>query len=108
MLRALAAGDALMLGFSAIGVVYGGAMLGFLGREPEPGWWLRWHLNGVALLFAATHASFVGLLARSLWPEGAGEPMHALTQIGTIAVAYGFRQWLGVRYDGFRRRPRAA
>jgi len=108
MLRALVAGDALALGFSAIGVVYGGAMLGFLGREAEPGWWLRWHLNGVALLFAATHASFVGLLARTLWPGLSGEPMHALTQIGTIAFAYGFRQWLGVRYDGFPARPRMA
>jgi hypothetical protein len=100
MVRAIMTADVLALGFSAIGVVYGGAMLGFLGRPPARDWWLSWHLNGVALLFAATHASFVGLLARNLAPELAGEAMHAMTQIGTIAFAYGFRQWLGMRYAG--------
>jgi hypothetical protein len=25
--------------------------------------------------------------------------MHGLTQLGTIAFAYGFRQWLGWRYS---------
>jgi hypothetical protein len=93
--------NVLTVGFSVIGVVYGGAMLGFLGREPTPRWWLDWHLNGVALLFAATHASFIGLIARHGLPGLAGEVMHGLTQLGTIAFAYGFRQWLGWRYGQF-------
>jgi hypothetical protein len=95
----IAKSNVLTVGFSAIGVVYGGAMLGFLGRQPTDGWWLDWHLNRVALLFAATHASFLGLIARHALPELAGDVMHGLTQLGTIAFAYGFRQWLGWRYS---------
>ena len=91
-------GDVLAVGFAVIGIVYGGAMLGELGRPPAPDWWLNWHLNGVSLLFAATHASFIGLLARNLAPGLAGEAMHPLTQLGTIAFAYGLRQWLGRRF----------
>ena len=91
-------GDVLAVGFAVIGIVYGGAMLGELGRPPAPDWWLSWHLNGVSLLFAATHASFIGLLARNFAPGLAGEAMHALTQLGTIAFAYGLRQWLGRRF----------
>src|SRR5215475_12705385 len=53
----------LIVGFAVIGIVYGGAMLGELARPAAVGWWLNWHLNGIALLFAATHASFVGLVA---------------------------------------------
>jgi hypothetical protein len=90
--------DVLTVGFSVIGIVYGGAMLGFLGPTPPADWWLAWHLNGVCLLFAATHASFVGLLARTLLPGLAGDELHAATQLGTIAFAYGLRQWLGRRY----------
>jgi hypothetical protein len=90
--------DVLTVGFSVIGIVYGGAMLGFLGTKPAADWWLTWHLNGVCLLFAATHASFIGLAARTLFPEQAGQEMHAATQLGTIAFAYGLRQWLGRRY----------
>ena len=99
----IARSNVLTVGFSVIGVVYGGAMLGFLGRDPTARWWLDWHLNGVALLFAATHASFVSLIARHGLPGLAGEVMHALTQLGTIAFAYGFRQWLGWHYGQFGR-----
>jgi hypothetical protein len=97
----IARSNVLTVGFSVIGVVYGGAMLGFLGRAPTAQWWLDWHLNGVALLFAATHASFIGLIARHGLPGLTGEVMHGLTQLGTIAFAYGFRQWLGWRYSQF-------
>ena len=107
MLIGILKGDVLTVGFAVIGVIYGGAMLGELGRPPAPGWWLNWHLNGVALLFAATHASFVGLLARNLLPALAGEKMHALTQLGTIAFAYGLRQWLGDRFNRLASSTRA-
>jgi hypothetical protein len=97
----IARSNVLTVGFSVIGVVYGGAMLGFVGRVPTAEWWLDWHLNGVALLFAATHASFIGLIARYGMPGLAGEVMHGVTQLCTIAFAYGFRQWLGWRYSQF-------
>lgn len=93
----IAARNVLLVGFSTIGIVYGGAMIGFLGRPARDGWWLEWHLNGVCLLFAATHASFMGLVARTFWPSLAGDTMHAATQLGTIAFAYCLRQWLGAR-----------
>ena len=98
MVMGIMKNDVLAVGFAVIGIVYGGAMLGELGRPPAPDWWLSWHLNGVSLLFAATHASFIGLLARHLMPDYAGHAMHALTQLGTIAFAYFLRQWLGRRY----------
>ena len=90
----------LAVGFSVMGIVYGGAMLGFPGCPVEAGWWLHWHLNGAALLLAAVHASFVSLLLRTALPESSGETVHALAQLGTIAFAYGFRQWLGHKYAG--------
>ncbi len=86
-------------GFSVIGIVYGGAMLGFLRQPARPGWWLAWHLNGIALLFAATHASLTGLVLRTLRPDWDGEVLHGLTQFGVIALSYFLRQWLGWRYE---------
>ncbi len=106
MVMGIATHNLLAFGFSTIGIVYGGAMLGFLGREAEADWWRAWHLNGVCLLFAATHASFVGLVLRTLRPEWDGAVLHAMTQLGTIAFAYLLRQALGWRYMG-RRAPAA-
>ena len=91
--------NVLAVGFSSIGIVFGGSMVGFLARQPDHGWWLDWHLNGVSLLFAATHASFVGLVFRTLRPSWDGDILHALTQLGVIASAFLLRQWLGYRYQ---------
>lgn len=103
MVMGIATQNLMAFGFSVIGIVYGGAMLGFLGSDPAPGWSLRWHLNGVALLFAATHASFAGLVLRKLRPDWDGEVLHGLTQFGVIALAWFGRQWLAARYE--RRAP---
>lgn len=92
--------NVLAVGFSSIGIVFGGSMVGFLARKPGPEWWLDWHLNGVSLLFAATHASFVGLVFRTIRPSWDGDVLHALTQLGVIASAFLLRQWLGYRYQG--------
>lgn len=91
--------NVMAFGFSVIGIVYGGTMLGFLRQPARPGWWLTWHLNGIALLFAATHASFTGLVLRTLRPDWDGEILHGLTQFGVIALSYFFRQWLGWKYE---------
>lgn len=91
--------NVLAVGLSMIGVVFGGAMIGFIRRAAAADWWLEWHLNGVCLLFAATHASFVGLVFEWLWPAWRGDELHAMTQLGTIVVAYLLRQWLGWRYQ---------
>ena len=90
--------NVLTVGFSFIGVIYGGAMLGFLREPASREWWLTWHLNGAALLFAASHAAFVTFLARIVLRDAYDETVHGLTQIGTLAFAYGLRQWFGWRY----------
>lgn len=96
----IATSNVLQVGLSMIGVVYGGAMIGFLGRAPTERWWLEWHLNGICLLFAATHASFIGLVLERVVPGWAGDTLHAATQVGTVAFAYLLRQWMGRRYLG--------
>jgi hypothetical protein len=98
----LSTGRVLTIGFSSLGLVYGSAMALELTHAPAPMWWKVWHLNGVSLLFAATHASFVGLVARSLMPSLAGEVMHVATQLGTIAFAFALRFWLVRRYAPVR------
>jgi len=99
MIMGIVTGNLTAFGFSVVGIVYGGAMLGFLRARPEPGWSRHWHLNGVALLFAATHASFLGLVLRTLRPDWDGEVLHGLTQFGVIAAAYFLRQALAWRYE---------
>lgn len=100
----IARGAVLPVGFSVIGIVYGGAMLGFLGARAQPGWWLAWHLNGICLLFAAIHASFLRLMIRAAVPAWDTPELHAGAQLGTIALAFLLRQWLGARYLGGPRR----
>lgn len=94
MVMGIVTQNLIAFGFSTVGIVYGGAMLGFLGRTPGPDWWKHWHLNGIALLFAATHASFLGLVLRTVRPDWDGEVLHGLTQFGVIAFAWFLRQWL--------------
>ena len=98
----------LTIGFSAIGLVYGGAMLLELEHPPQPLWWKAWHINGISLLFVATHASFVGIVARTLWPSLAGEAMHTLTQLGVLTLGLALRIWLGRRYLSARSRQTPA
>jgi hypothetical protein len=45
MVVGIASSNVLAVGFSSIGIVYGGAMGGFLGRRVAADWWLTWHLN---------------------------------------------------------------
>lgn len=104
LVMGIATQNLMAFGFAVVGIVYGGAMLGFLGSDPAPGWWLRWHLNGIALLFAATHASFTGLVLRRLRPDWDGEVLHGLAQFGVIALAWFLRQWLAARYETRARR----
>src|SRR5262245_16780676 len=88
----------LTIGFSSLGLVFGGAMALELTRPATQMWWKVWHLNGVSLLFAATHASLIGLMARTLMPSLAGDMLHTSTQLGTISFAFLLRFWLVRRY----------
>ena len=89
-------GDQLAVGFAVIGIVYGGAMLGELGRPPAPDW-SSWHLNGVSLLFAATHAIHraAGAQLRAR-PRGRGDACADPTRHNRVRLWP--RQWLGHRF----------
>ncbi|MGE0439530.1 MAG: hypothetical protein AB7L66_03065 [Gemmatimonadales bacterium] len=62
----------------------------------------------VPFLEQGTHASFVGILTRAMLPHLAGETKHTVTQLGTIAAAFGLRFWLVRRFTGARAIPIAA
>ena len=66
-----------------------------------------WHLHGVCLLLAATHAAFLGRVMRTAFPQLAGRSLHAFTEIGTIAFAYLLRPALARRYERGGRLPAA-
>jgi hypothetical protein len=86
-------------GFALIGLVFGMAMWRFALRGPPgPRWWIGWHLNGVCLLFAATHDSFFSLGLRRLVPELQGDGMRHLVFYSVLALAIGARLWLGRKY----------
>ena len=99
----LAAGSAartvFMAGASLIGIVSGFDMWRLL-RSPDERWWLAQHMNGAALNFAATHASFLGLGLKSAIPALGGPWMHTTTQLAVIALALVLRLALGRRYLG--------
>ena len=61
-------------------------------------WWLGWHLNGVCLLFAATHDSFISLGLRSLFPAMQNPTTRSLVFVSVLTVAAVARWWLGRRY----------
>ena len=93
------AGNLMTIGFALVGLVFGGAMLAFAVRGPTgPRWWLAWHLNGVCLLFAATHDSFLSLGLRSLVPQLQGDAMRYLIFYSVLGLAIGARFWLGRKY----------
>ncbi len=86
----------LMFSFSTLGAVIGFGMLQLAyAKIIDKKWWLRQHLNGVMIAFAATHASFLGLGLRKLVPVFSGDWMHTATQTGVILVAYLLRIYLG-------------
>jgi hypothetical protein len=88
-----------LAGVSMVGIITGSNML-MLARTAtaDKQWWLRQHLNGAALNFAATHASFAGIGLAGLLPELKGPWMHSLTQNGVLVLALVLRLWIGRRY----------
>jgi hypothetical protein len=92
-------GSALVVGFGSIGIVYGIGMWWFVLRgSTGPHWWLAWHFNGICLLFAATHDSFLSLGLRSVLPELQGPVMRSLVLFGILSLAVLLRIWLGRRF----------
>lgn len=91
----------LLFGFASIGLVIGIAMSQLAwAKNIDRRWWLRQHLNGAMVAFAATHASFLGLGLKKMIPLLAGDWMHTATQCGVIGLAYMLRLYLGNRLIG--------
>lgn len=108
----IAGGRVLTMLFSWVGIVYGGAMIRFawMRSDPQPRWWLAWHLNAVAGLFNAAHGTFLAVAWRSLADPQAGDALSVAFQLATIAAGLALRAWFGRRRDIPRRftAPQAA
>lgn len=100
LLIGLATGQALLMVFSIIGLVYGGAMLQFarLKQAPISNWWLCWHLNGVCFLFNAVHGTFFAFTWQVLVDPAATEDIQVAMQLATMGIALAMRIWFGHRY----------
>jgi hypothetical protein len=95
----LHAGQVMTVGFGLIGLVFGVAMVRFVRMGPGHRlWWLAWHLNGICLLFAATHDSFVSLGLRSLFPAVENPSVRSLIFVSVLSAAVVARWRLGRRY----------
>jgi hypothetical protein len=94
-----AARSVLLIGFSLVGIITGSNML-MLARSDiaDKRWWLAQHLNGAALNFAATHASFFGFGFVKLLPELSSPWLRTFSQLSILALALTLRLWAGRLY----------
>lgn len=95
----IATGRPLTMVFSWIGLVYGAAMIRFawMRDQPDPRWWLGWHLNGVCGLFNAVHGTFLAVAWRHGVDAQAGDGVAIAMQLFTIAAAAAMRLEFGRR-----------
>ena len=86
--------------FASTGLTLAGSMwLIIFKKEVTPGWYLEQHLNGVALLFAATHGSFLRFGLTKLIPLiPDSKEFNTFSQITIILLALFLRLTLGKWY----------
>jgi hypothetical protein len=86
--------------FACTGLTLAGSMWHILrGRNAKPNWYLVQHLNGVALLFAATHASFLRFGLTKLIPIIPDTPeFNTISQTSVILFALLLRLTVGRRF----------
>lgn len=96
----LATGDPMAVFFSWIGLVFGGAMIGFARYSGtlHRNWGLAWHLNAMTLLFNAVHGTLTFVLWRSFVDPGADTPEQLGFQVLTVVVALALRLHFGHRF----------
>ncbi|MES2682997.1 MAG: hypothetical protein V4650_05700 [Pseudomonadota bacterium] len=97
LLLGIRSGQAVLMGFSLVGLVRGAAMLR-LARQPEqPRWWLREHLGSMIGNGVAVHVAFLLVGLKRLLPEGWGVQTELvgwllpLTVAGIAGVVFGRR-----------------
>ena len=94
--------------FGCTGLTLAGSMwFIFFKKEVRPGWHLAQHLNGVALLFAATHGSFLRFGLTKLIPLiPDSKEFNTFSQITVILLALLLRLTIGTWYlNRFFSRP---
>jgi len=85
--------------FSSVGIALGASMWVSLLRKVQcPGWHLRQHLNGHAVIFAATHGSFLRLVMRDLFGFADNPELNTICQTSMIVLALLLRIWIGKMY----------
>jgi uncharacterized membrane protein YfcA len=93
-------GDALLMGFSWVGIIIGGQMLWRAWRPlDEAKWWLREHIAAMLGCGIATHIAFLGIgLNRLLDALDLSVNLGLLPWFGPIVVAQIAGVWLGRKY----------
>ncbi len=102
-------GDALLMGFSWVGIIIGSQML-WRAWKPldETKWWLREHIGGMLGCGLATHIAFLGIgLRRVTETLGLQMDLGLLAWFGPIAVSVAAGIWLDRKYLA-KPAPRAA
>ena len=86
--------------FACTGLTLAGSMWHILFvKDVKPNWYLHQHLNGVALLFAATHASFLRFGLTKLVPLiPDSEEFNTVSQMSVILLALFLRLTLARNY----------
>jgi len=86
--------------FACTGLTLAGSMWHILlVKEVKPAWYLHQHLNGVALLFAATHASFLRFGLTKLIPLiPDSEEFNTFSQMSVILLALILRLTIAKNY----------
>ena len=93
-------GRPILIAFSFIGLLGGGAMLRNVrrGQPDSPRWWMREHLGAMIGTGIATHIAFLGIGLPKLLPMLAGPVLQNIAWFGPLAVAIAARILLGRKY----------
>ena len=85
--------------FAVLGLVVAGAMVSrWVRRDDHPQWWLSEHLTGMALNFAATHASFSILAGGAVFPALKEPWTRTAILVSWMLSALLVRVWAGRRF----------
>lgn len=95
-------GQILLIGFSAVGLLRGVAMVRFLSTPMAPRWWLREHYRSMLGNGAATHVAFLSIGLNRLLPAAWMDSAHGLAWFGPLVILLAARLWLDRRYGGAR------
>jgi len=89
--------------FSSVGITLGASMwVSLIKKDQNPGWHLRQHMNGHAVIFAATHGSFLRLALKTFFGFADTPELNTVCQTSMIVLALLLRIWVGKMY--FKRR----